>query len=403
MRRDEKPALTSEESHSGQSADSRPRKKSVSFAVETKEEDGVGALEASKASTPGEATSITAFEQSEHDPNPGTVTSPSKKLKQPSKPKTKETADKKQKRKHKPVDESAPPYVQYLVQYHEDRESWKFSKSKQIDLIKNIWNIFRISPEHNEALVEYVRGLQGAAARQRLVEGADSVLESVAEAEGVSTDSADMDSSQARRAAYTDALKRRIERFEAAGGSESEYDKQQLDNMRQEIEKGRRAETLLREALLKELSNDALPKAAETDASQVSDGPVSHANGTTKPVKTLKEMTSKRKKRKSRTEVSSDESSSSSDSDSSPGPRSVHQALSVKPAPKARRADGMPLKVAAPSKDKIFDDGLLDTMFPKKVTYNETAQKRSGIDKSKARGFAYTHGTREDESGSEDE
>ena len=348
-------------------------------------------------------TSLAAFEQSEHEPSAETVTLPSKKVNQPPKSKPNKSADKKQKRKHKPVDESAPPYVEYLVQYHEDRESWKFNKSKQIDLIKNIWNIFRISPEHNEALVEYVRGLQGAAARQRLVEGANSVLESVAEAEGVSTDSADMDSSQARRAAYTDALKRHIERFEAAGGDGSEYDKQQLDVMRQEIEKGKRAEALLREALLEELNNNVSRKSIETSAASVASTTTPQANGTTKPVKTLKEMTSKRKKRKSRTEVSSDDSSSSSDSNSSPGPRSVHQALSVKPAPKARRADGMPLKAAAPPKDKIFDDGLLDTLFPKKVTYNEKAQKRSGIDKSKARGFAYTHGTREDESGSEDE
>lgn len=54
-------------------------------------------------------------------------------------------------------------------------------------------------------------------------------------------------------------------------------------------------------------------------------------------------------------------------------------------------------------KRKIFDDGLLDKLFPKKRTYHETAPRRRKGDKPEARGFAYTHGTRVDESESEDE
>ncbi|KAK5133757.1 hypothetical protein LTR08_007407 [Meristemomyces frigidus] len=52
---------------------------------------------------------------------------------------------------------------------------------------------------------------------------------------------------------------------------------------------------------------------------------------------------------------------------------------------------------------KIFDDDFLDELFPRKQSYNETAPKRKAGETSQARGFAYTHGTKEDESGSEDE
>ncbi|KAG9549131.1 hypothetical protein KCU97_g20253, partial [Aureobasidium melanogenum] len=46
---------------------------------------------------------------------------------------------------NKPV----PDYVRYLEQYHNDRPSWKFNKSKQNDLLKNIWNIYRVPPSCN--------------------------------------------------------------------------------------------------------------------------------------------------------------------------------------------------------------------------------------------------------------
>jgi len=63
---------------------------------------------------------------------------------------------------------------------------------------------------------------------------------------------------------------------------------------------------------------------------------------------------------------------------------------------------GAPTAKAAGNK-KIFDDDWLDKVFPKKQTYHETAPKRKAGDRSEARGFAYTHGTKADESGSEEE
>jgi len=59
-----------------------------------------------------------------------------------------------------------------------------------------------------------------------------------------------------------------------------------------------------------------------------------------------------------------------------------------------------PVKIA--KKKKVFDDGLLDELFPRQKTYHEVAPKRQKGEKA-TRGFAYTHGTRVDESESEDE
>jgi hypothetical protein len=104
---------------------------------------------------------------------------------------------------------------------------------------------------------------------------------------------------------------------------------------------------------------------------------------------------SKRKKRKVRTAGTDELSESSSNSDARPskGPTSIREAL--------RPISGLPAPATtAKPKHIIFDDDLLDKKFPKDKSYHEIAPKRKRGEK-KARGFAYTHGTKEDESGSE--
>lgn len=60
------------------------------------------------------------------------------------------------------------PHLIYLRTYHETPESWKFNKNHQIQLLKDVFNLYRIPPSYNDALSSYIRGLQGAAARERL-------------------------------------------------------------------------------------------------------------------------------------------------------------------------------------------------------------------------------------------
>lgn len=69
----------------------------------------------------------------------------------------------------------------------------------------------------------------------------------------------------------------------------------------------------------------------------------------------------------------------------------------------AKRAYGFDVAAKPTGRKKIFDDGFLDELFPRKRTYHETAPKRKAGARSQPRGFAHTHGTRVDESGSEDD
>ena len=76
----------------------------------------------------------------------------------------------------KPRDVTKAAYLEYLDQFHNDRENWKFNKSKQNDLLKNFLNIYRIPPSYDTALSAYIEGLQGEGARQRLRDQAGRVI-----------------------------------------------------------------------------------------------------------------------------------------------------------------------------------------------------------------------------------
>jgi len=71
-----------------------------------------------------------------------------------------------------PTSESAEneerPQLVYLQTYHDTPESWKFNKNHQIQLLKDVFNLYRIPSSYNDALSSYIKGLQGAAARERL-------------------------------------------------------------------------------------------------------------------------------------------------------------------------------------------------------------------------------------------
>lgn len=61
-------------------------------------------------------------------------------------------------------------YIDYLNQYYNDHDHWKFNKAKQNDVVDNALNIFRIPDEHSDALLEYIKGLKGAGVIERLRE-----------------------------------------------------------------------------------------------------------------------------------------------------------------------------------------------------------------------------------------
>ncbi|KAF2095474.1 hypothetical protein NA57DRAFT_59476 [Rhizodiscina lignyota] len=74
------------------------------------------------------------------------------------------------------VEDGRASYLDYLDQYHNSRDLWKFNKAKQTNLLKNACDIQKVPSSFDEALGTYVSGLKGKAARDRLKESALEAL-----------------------------------------------------------------------------------------------------------------------------------------------------------------------------------------------------------------------------------
>lgn len=69
-----------------------------------------------------------------------------------------------------------PSVLAYLTTFHTAPTEWKFNKSKQTQLLKHAFNPDVIPSAHNDALVAYLSGLKGQAARERVRTAAKSIL-----------------------------------------------------------------------------------------------------------------------------------------------------------------------------------------------------------------------------------
>lgn len=301
-------------------------RKSVSFTPDTKVEDGYSASNFFKAWAAEQKTGAT--EEATDQPS-----SPSKVAKEPNKEKKKKPQksksttldtktdsepakatkkDKNAKKERKEATEEkepkeTPQYVLYLQQYHTDKNNWKFNKNSQKDLFKNLFNVYRIPPQHDQAILQYIKGLQGAAARDRIAQDAEDVLKEIWVAQNPGDDSMSLESATARRVAYYRALEKHVERYSTLGHPASEPVDQEIEDIRRQVERGKRAEAILKDGLATPLSLDAqiappsLPAAIDSSIE-----------------KTKIQTPKGKRKRKARTEVSSSSSddSSSSESDS---------------------------------------------------------------------------------------
>ncbi|KAK5168126.1 uncharacterized protein LTR77_006694 [Saxophila tyrrhenica] len=360
-----------------------PSRKSVTFTSDTKGDDGFSAKALFKQSTTSGQSSTSGEAANEDSATPN-----SKKAKRKARSQA-------QKRAADNQDSGPPEYVRYLDLYANDKASWKFNKKKQTDLLKNIFNLDHLPAQHDQAILQYVEGLQGAAARKRVAESAEAVLKGVAEKESEGEGLESMESAEARRRAYASALKRQIERNERLKTGRSEYDVEQLEELQQDMEVAKRADNLF-DMLQKELhpeegSVTAAPTPVPTAPTDSTSQPSTTTDNTSKPT------TSKRKSRKSRTKASSsDDSSSDSEDDKPPAksPRTIREAIRPSAIPEMHFRDGRSLEQLPSGKRVIFDDDMLDEMFPKK-TYGDPAVGRNGAG-------AGGRGKEESESSSED-
>ncbi|KAI7283045.1 hypothetical protein KC345_g3151 [Hortaea werneckii] len=307
-----------DENPAGDNVRGRPRKvshrKSVTFTADTKAHDAESNSDGEAAEEePSEPPQIAAPEQPA-SPENKLSKKEKKRFKQQQKssaPSEGKNADVCATHVKKPKHQGTAEYVEYILQFYNDKTNWKFNKNKQTELLKHLFNPWRIPAQYDDALVAYIEGLQGARAQQRVIEDAEAVLKALLEKQESEVNVESMDSRTSRKAAYEAAVKREIEKVKQVG--RSEYDEHQLLEMKREVEKAQRADAVLAALFSKELEQPAAPPAPSA-APAAAD---SLSNGNEAEEKKVSKPDQKRKKRKARTQVSSDESSSSSSDSSS--------------------------------------------------------------------------------------
>lgn len=106
----------------------------------------------------------------------------------------------------------APSYVNYLQQFHIARDQWKFNKNHQNQLLKHLFNLYRVPEVHDSAIETYIAGLRGQSIRQKLQDAAAGILQGKpASLEKSDVDAQIMDDSQRLSQARDGALQRRLQ------------------------------------------------------------------------------------------------------------------------------------------------------------------------------------------------
>jgi hypothetical protein len=153
----------------------KKKKKSVSFSVETKETDGQDDSEDEEA----EAQLPDQEENAEEADDDGGTNKKEKKKKKKEKRKKSENANTNESTSDDSTTQqksSESPTLSYLSTYHTDRASWKFQKIRETQLFKHILSLEHIPTQYDAALLSYLHGLRGEAAKQRLRDVAQAAI-----------------------------------------------------------------------------------------------------------------------------------------------------------------------------------------------------------------------------------
>ncbi|TID26869.1 hypothetical protein E2P81_ATG01332 [Venturia nashicola] len=157
-----------------------------------------------------------------------------------SKPTTKER--KPRKKEIQARSEETERYISYLQQFHSTRAEWHFNKGRQTALLKNIFNVFRVPEEHDDALVAYLTGLQGQAARDRLTDTANEILKSAKD----TVESDETMSEDTHREARDAALKKHLKDAKGRLRDEAAKEDSSSDDRLLLLRKRARAEVILK-------------------------------------------------------------------------------------------------------------------------------------------------------------
>jgi WKF domain len=214
-------------------------KKSVSFTSETKLEDG----DSSKSL-------IAGWEAQFDQPSIHPI-------------QVEETQQKKEKRpkqkKSKPVSSQNKPNtaLEYLTQFRDSRDTWKFKKTRETWILKHLFSVNNIPSDYDIALSDYLQGLKSSVARARIRKEAEDIvqkdLEQPLEYNNPTTnhddsnkaerDQDDMEDPNRRRAYYEDSVKRYKRKLEQHLDKVDEEELKWISPER--LAKRRRAEIML--------------------------------------------------------------------------------------------------------------------------------------------------------------
>ncbi|PYH93299.1 proteasome subunit alpha type 6 [Aspergillus ellipticus CBS 707.79] len=257
----------------------KKKKKRVSFSASAKEHDGSEAED--------EAEPVVMADAEEEKPTGDEDAEERKKKKKEKKEK------KKKDKKESAVADSAngdepktheSPLVSYLNLYHKHRSAWKFQKNRETQLFKQILSLEHVPAQYNAALLVYLQGLKGEAAKLRLRQIAEEVVK------------ADEESTAANVEDYNTAVgvfRKGLPEGVCTMDMADQFDPETL----KKLEKRQRAELILF-AVIGTFFNYQKPKTAKKGAQNQPNG---------------------KKKKKNRTVVVEISSSSESESDSDTG------------------------------------------------------------------------------------
>ncbi|KAF1808030.1 hypothetical protein P152DRAFT_462959 [Eremomyces bilateralis CBS 781.70] len=142
-----------------------------------------------------------------------------------------------------------PAYVPYLETYFADHGNWKFNKHHQTRLLNNLFHLINLPPKLDEAIAQYVAGLQSFGAREHLRTSAYQVCidssEEAAEATETETSkmTADDIPDELRKAeALSSRLLQTKKRLQELEGDEAE---EEVEKKRLRLQQRLRAEQIL--------------------------------------------------------------------------------------------------------------------------------------------------------------
>lgn len=179
--------------HDDKDDEKKKKKKRVSFGPDTKSKDG-GSSSDSDADDEGDSSeTVTASEEPE--PEPKMDEKEIEDMKKRKREKKKERKNKDKTGSSAPAHVHETPILSYLSHYYRDRATWKFQKNRETNLFKHLYSLEHVPTLYNAALLTYLQGLKGDAAKARLRQGAAEVIKADMEAEkkgdGENTESVD--------------------------------------------------------------------------------------------------------------------------------------------------------------------------------------------------------------------